>query len=87
MTFDEKIAYRKFIEDSMDSNDEEEHEDPKEESTCYLEHSNEDPEQPLESMELVIVLETRKKQKYIKLPVAPLGKEIGRKYSLVMRHL
>ena len=34
VTFEEKIAFRKSIEDSMDSNDEEEHEDPKEESTC-----------------------------------------------------
>jgi hypothetical protein len=33
VNFDENIAYRKSIEDSMDSNDEEEHEDPKEEST------------------------------------------------------
>jgi hypothetical protein len=49
----------------MDSNDEEEHEDPKEETTCSPEHPNEDPEQPLESVEPVIVPETRKKQKDI----------------------
>jgi hypothetical protein len=66
----------------MDSNDEEEHEDPKEESTCSPEH----PEQPLESMEPIIVFETRKKQKDIKLLVAPLGKARGPKDSLVMRH-
>lgn len=47
VNFDENIDFRKSIEDSMDCNDEEEHEDPKEESTCSLEHPTEDLEQPL----------------------------------------
>jgi hypothetical protein len=34
VTFDEKIAFMKSIEDSMDSNDEEEREGPKEENKC-----------------------------------------------------
>jgi hypothetical protein len=32
--FDENISFRKSIEDSMDPNDEEEHDGPKEETTC-----------------------------------------------------
>jgi hypothetical protein len=86
VTFDEKIAFKKSIEDSMDSNDEEEHEYPKEESTCSPEHPNEDPEQPLESMEPIILPEIRKKHKDIKLIVAPSGTTRGPKGSLVMRH-
>ena len=43
VTFDEKIAFKKSIEDSIDSNDEEEHEGHKNESTCSLEHPNEEP--------------------------------------------
>jgi hypothetical protein len=34
VTFYENIAFRKYIEDSTDSNDEEEHEGPKEETAC-----------------------------------------------------
>jgi hypothetical protein len=44
ITFDEKIAFKKYIENSIDSNDEEEHEYPKEESKCSPEHPSE--EQP-----------------------------------------
>ena len=42
VTFDEEISFRKSIEVSMDSNDEEEHEDSKEETICSLEHPNEE---------------------------------------------
>jgi hypothetical protein len=35
VTFDEKIGFMKSIEDSMNPNDEEEHEDTKEENTCF----------------------------------------------------
>jgi hypothetical protein len=34
VTFDERIAFKKSIEESIESNEEEEHEDTKEESTC-----------------------------------------------------
>jgi hypothetical protein len=86
MTFDEKVSFKKFIEDSMYSNDEEEHEGPKEETTCSPKHPNEDPKQPLESMKPVIVPETRKKKKDIKLLVAPSRRARGPKYSLVIQH-
>jgi hypothetical protein len=43
VTFDEKIGFRKSIEDSMDPNNEEEHEGPKEETTCSPEHLNAEP--------------------------------------------
>jgi hypothetical protein len=43
VTFDEKIGFRKSIEDFMDPNDEEEHEIPKKETTCSLEHLNAKP--------------------------------------------
>jgi hypothetical protein len=55
-----KVSFKKSIEYSMDSNDEEEHEDPKEESKYYLEHSSEEPDQPLEHVELVVVPKNRK---------------------------
>jgi hypothetical protein len=60
MTFDEKIALRKSIEDSIDSNDEEEHEDPKEESTCSRENPNEEVDQPLEPVEHVVISKNKK---------------------------
>jgi hypothetical protein len=60
VAFDEKIAFKKSIEDSMDSNDEEEHEDPKEEPTCSPEHSSEEPDQPLEPIEPIVVPKNRK---------------------------
>jgi hypothetical protein len=41
--FDEKIGFRKSIEDSIDPNDEEEHEGPKEETTCSPKHLNVEP--------------------------------------------
>ena len=37
VTFDEKIAFKKSIDESIESNKEEEHEDTKEESKCSLE--------------------------------------------------
>jgi hypothetical protein len=64
-TFDEKIAFRKSIEVSMDSNDEEEHEDPKEESTCSAEHPSEEPGEPLEPVELVVVPKNRKQPTWL----------------------
>ena len=66
VTFDEKIAFRKSIEDSMDSNDEEEHEGPKEDTTCSPEHPNEEPKQPLEPVEPVIVPGIRKRLAWLK---------------------
>jgi hypothetical protein len=66
VVFDENIAFRKFIEDSMDSNDEEEHEGPKEETTCSPEHPNEEPEQPLEPVEPTIVPEIKKQPAWLK---------------------
>jgi hypothetical protein len=47
VTFDENISFGKSIEDSMDSNYEEEHEGPKEETTCSPEHPNEEPVEPI----------------------------------------
>jgi hypothetical protein len=41
--FDEKIGFRKSMEGSMDSNDEEEHEGPKEKTTCSPKHLNAEP--------------------------------------------
>jgi hypothetical protein len=43
MIFYEKIVFRKSIKYPMNSNDEEEHEDPKEETTCSPEHLNAKP--------------------------------------------
>jgi hypothetical protein len=42
VTFDERIAFKKSIEESIESNEEEEHEDTKEESTCSPEQPNEE---------------------------------------------
>jgi hypothetical protein len=42
VTFDERIAFNKPIEESIESNEEEEHEDTKEESTCSPEQPNEE---------------------------------------------
>jgi hypothetical protein len=64
VTFDEKIAFGKSIE-AMDSNDEEEHEGPKEETTCSPKHPNEEPEQALKPVEPVKVLETRKRPAWL----------------------
>jgi hypothetical protein len=61
--FNEKMGFKKSIEESM----EEEYEEPKEESTCLRESQNEEPEQldhlmqPCEPIELVIVPKTRKR--------------------------
>jgi hypothetical protein len=65
VTFDEKIAFKKSIEDSMDSNDDEEHEDPKEESTCSPKHLSEEPDQPLEPVEPVVVPKKRKQPAWL----------------------
>jgi hypothetical protein len=43
VTFDENISFGKSIEYSMDSNDEEKHEGPKEETTCSPKHLNAEP--------------------------------------------
>ena len=43
VAFDEKNGFRKSIKDSMDPNDEEEHEGSKEETTCSPEHLNVEP--------------------------------------------
>jgi hypothetical protein len=68
----------------MDSNDKEEHEGPMKKSTCSPEHRNEELEKSLESVEPIIVPETRKKQKNINHPMAPSRKARGRKDYLVM---
>ena len=41
ITFNEKMAFKKYIEESME---EEEYEEPKEESACLKESRNEEPE-------------------------------------------
>jgi hypothetical protein len=61
MTFDENISFKKYIEDPIDSNDEEEHEYSKEDSTCSPEHPSGEPDYPLEFVELVILPETKNK--------------------------
>jgi hypothetical protein len=48
VTFDERIAFRKSMEDSIDSNEDEEHEDTKEESTCSPEQPSQEQEPPHE---------------------------------------
>jgi hypothetical protein len=63
VTFDEKLAYWKSTEDPMDFNNEEEHEVSKEENS---EHPNEEPEGPLEHVELVTVPEIRKGPVWLK---------------------
>jgi hypothetical protein len=55
MNFDENISFKKSIEDCMDSNNKEEHKDPKEESACSPEHPSEEPDQPLELVEPIVV--------------------------------
>jgi hypothetical protein len=62
VTFDEKLAFKKSIEDFM----EEEYEEPKEESTSFPESHNEEPEQldhpvkPCRPIESVNIPKTRK---------------------------
>jgi hypothetical protein len=62
VTFNEKMAFKKSREESM----EKEYEEPKEESTCLPKSQNEEPEQldhpmqPCEPIESVIVPKTRK---------------------------
>jgi chromatin remodeling complex protein RSC6 len=65
VTFDERIAFKKSIEDSIDSNEEEEHEDPKEESTCSPEHPSEEQEPPHELWNQLIVPKTRKRPTWL----------------------
>jgi hypothetical protein len=65
ITFDERIAFKKSIEDSIDSNKEEEHEGTKVDSTCSPEHPNEDPEPPHEIVEPGIAPKTRKRPKWL----------------------
>jgi hypothetical protein len=55
VNFDDNISFKKSIEDPIDSYDEEEYEEPKEESTCSPEHTSEEPDQPLEPVERVVV--------------------------------
>jgi hypothetical protein len=64
-TFDEKFSFKKSIEDSMDSNDEEEHEYPKEEITCSPEHLSEEPDQPLEPIEPVVAPKNKKRSPWL----------------------
>jgi hypothetical protein len=65
VTFDEKIAFKKSIDESIESNKEEEHEDTKEESTCSPEQPNEEQEPPHESVEPTIIPKTRKRPAWL----------------------
>jgi hypothetical protein len=68
VTFNEKMAFKKSIEESME---EEEYEEPKEESTCLPESQNEEPKQldhpmqPCEPIESVIAPKTRKQPAWL----------------------
>jgi hypothetical protein len=53
------------MEESIDSNEEEEYEDTKEDSTCSPEHPSEEPEPPHEPVELVIAPKTRKRPAWL----------------------
>jgi hypothetical protein len=95
VTFDERIAFKKSIEEPIESNEEEEHEDTKEESICSPEQSNEEKETPHESMEPTIIPKTRKRPTWlettlqearIRLPLVLPDKARNPKGSLVMRH-
>jgi len=63
VTFNEKMAFKKYIEETME---EEEHEEPKEESMCLPESQNEETKQldhlmqPCDPIEPVIIPKTRK---------------------------
>ena len=65
ITFDERIAFKKSIKEPIESNEEEEHEDTKEESTCSLEHPSEEQEPPHEHVEPVIAPKTRKRPAWL----------------------
>jgi hypothetical protein len=52
VTFNENISFRKSIEDSMHSNEEEKHEATQEESTGSLEHLNEEPPEPVDPVDV-----------------------------------
>jgi hypothetical protein len=76
ITFDERIAFKKSIE----SNEEEEHEDTKEESTCSPEQPIEEQEPPHESVEPTIIPKTRKRPTWLETTLqeakkhkAPIG--------------
>jgi hypothetical protein len=66
VTFDERIAFKKSIEEPIESNEKEEHEDTKEESTCSLEQSNKEQEPPHESVEPTIIPKTKKIPAWLK---------------------
>jgi hypothetical protein len=63
VTFNEKMAFKKFVEETIE---EEEYEEPNEESTCLPESQNEEtkqldhPMQPCETIESEIVPKTKK---------------------------
>jgi hypothetical protein len=79
VTFEERIEFRKSIEEPIESNEEEEHEDTKEESTCSPEQSNEEQEPPMNLWNQLLYLRQEKyhhglkllcrKQKSIRLPL------------------
>jgi hypothetical protein len=60
VNFDERIGFKKYIEEPIESNEEEEHEDTKEEIICSLEKYNEEQETPHESMEPTTIPKTIK---------------------------
>jgi hypothetical protein len=72
VTFNEKMAFKKYIEESME---EEEYEELKEERTYLPESQNEEPEQldhpmqPCEPIESVIVPKTRKLPAWLEAPL------------------
>ena len=75
VTFNEKMAFKKSIEESME---EEEYEDPKEECNCLPKSQNEEPEQldhpmqPCKPIESVTVPKTRKRPTWVVLTLKTL---------------
>ena len=69
INFDERISFKNSIEEPIESNEEEEHEDTKEESTCSLEQSNEEQEPPHESMEPTIIPKTIKRPTWLDVEI------------------
>jgi hypothetical protein len=65
VTFDERISFKKSIEEPIESNEEEEHENTKEESTCSPKQSNEEQEPPHEYVEPTIIPKTRKRPAWL----------------------
>jgi hypothetical protein len=74
VTFDEMIAFKKYIEESIESNEEEEHENTKEASTCSPKQSNEEQEPPHEYVEPTIIPKTRKRPPWLETTLQEVEK-------------